>query len=327
MAWNWDAILGIGSALIGANQAKKAQETSTQAQREAADVAYERALPWSTGGLFGAAAFDPRTRTALQTLSPELRKQYDDYMREAGTYAPQIPGYQSEFDRQRALSQGKETDYDTQMGYAKALEGDPFASGKKFYDMQKAVYAPEQEKARLSQEARLLSQGKLGSTGGAGQIEALRKAQEQVDLQAQLGATDKAQALIDTYRSRGAGELNTSGMFRGRAAEEQALIDTMRGRRAGDLGMVESLGQLPMKYAQVGQQIGTGMSGIAEAAANMQSGAAKQLAGTTAAGWGGLAGAVNSVDWNKTFAPQQQVTTYVPGGSYTGSGNMAVWNP
>ena len=306
MGWNWDAIIGIGSSLIAGKQARDAQKESTQAQKEAADVAYERALPWSTGGLFGAAAFDPTTRTALQTLSPELRKQYDAYLREAGLHAKDIPASQKEFYRQRALAKAKEADYATQMGYAKQYEGDPIAAGKKFYEQQKAVYAPEQEKARLAQEARLLAQGRLGSTGGAGQIEALRKAQEQVDLQAQLAATDKAQKLIDSYRNRAAAEQQMAGMFRGRGTEEQALIDTYRGRRASDLGMVESLGLLPSGYSTAGQGIGAGMSNIAQSAAQMQSSAAKQLADTTAAGWGGLAGAVGNVNWNDTFKQQPQ---------------------
>jgi len=257
----WDVALNLGSQYYAGKKAEDAQEVSTEAQKQAADLAYERALPWSTGGLFGAAAFDPRTRTAIQTLSPELRKQYDTYMKRAGTHEQYIPDARK--------------DFETQRGYAGELEGDVYGAGKKFYEMQKALYAPEQEKARLSQESRLLSQGRLGSTGGAGEIEALRKAQEQVDLQAQYAGLDKAQQQI--------------GMFRDRSKEGQALEDVYRGRQAGDLAMVQSLGQLPSSYSAAGQGIGQGLSSIAQTAASMQSTAAQQMADTSAAKWGGLA--------------------------------------
>lgn len=254
-------VVGLGANYYAGKKAEDIQQQSTEAQRQAADLAYERALPWSTGGLFGAAAFDPETRTSIQTLSPDLRARYDAYMKRSGEHEQYIPEARADFEKQR--------------GYAAELEGDVYGAGKKFYEMQKALYAPEQEKTRLSQEARLLAQGRLGSTGGAGQIEALRKSQEQVDLQAQYAGLDKAQQQI--------------GMFRDRSKEGQALQDTYRGRQAGDLGIVESLGRLPQQYASSGQGIGQGLTGIAQSAAGMQSTAAQQMADTSAAKWGGLA--------------------------------------
>ena len=257
----WDVALNLGSQYYAGKKAEDAQEVSTEAQKQAADLAYERALPWSTGGLFGAAAFDPRTRTAIQTLSPELRKKYDAYMKRSGTHGQYIPEARADFEKQR--------------GYAAQLEGDVYGAGKKFYEMQKALYAPQQEKDRLTQESRLLAQGRLGSTGGAGEQEALRKAQEQVDLQAQYAGLDKAQQQI--------------GMFRDRSKEGIALEDMYRARQAGDLAMVQSLGQLPGSYSAAGQGIGQGLSSIAGTAAGMQSSAAQQMADTSAAKWGGLA--------------------------------------
>jgi hypothetical protein len=221
-------------------------------------------LPWSTGGLFGAAAFDPTTRTALQTLSPELRQQYDAYLKQAPTHAQYTPAARQ--------------DFETQRGYAGQLEGDVYGAGKKFYQQQKALYAPEQEKARLDQESRLYAQGRLGTTGGAGDQESLRKAQAQTDLQAQYAGLDKAQQQI--------------GMFRDRSKEGVALEDTYRARQAGDLAMVQSLGQLPASYSAAGQGIGQGLTSIASTAAGMQSSAAQGLAETSAAKWSGLASGV-----------------------------------
>ena len=300
MGFSWDDILSAGSTVVdyykdnkdlinagvnlGANyyagqKAESAQQQSTEAQKQAANLAYERALPWSTGGLFGAAAFDPKTRTAIQTLSPELRKQYDAYMKRSGTHEQYIPEARADFEKQR--------------GYAAELEGDVYGAGKKFYEMQKALYAPQQEKDRLTQEARLLAQGRLGSTGGAGEQEALRKAQGQVDLQAQYAGLDKAQQQI--------------GMFRDRSKEGQALEDMYRARQASDLAMVQSLGQLPTGYAQTGRGIGTGMSPIASTAAGMQNVASQGMADTSAAKWGGLATGIGEY-----LGPKPASNTYDP---------------
>jgi hypothetical protein len=101
----------------------------------------------------------------------------------------------------------------------------------------------------------------LGSTGGANRIEGLRKAQYMQDLQAQYGGLDKAQGMIDTYR----------------------------GRAASDLGMAETIGQLPQKYAETGRGIGTGMSTIAGQAGKMQSAAAQARGASTSNIYGGLA--------------------------------------
>ena len=274
-----DPAVNLGVGYYAGEKAEDIAQQSSAEQRQAAQLAYERSLPWSTGGLFGAAAFDPKTRTAIQTLSPELRAQYDAYLKQAPTHAQYIPEARADFEKQR--------------GYAAELEGDVYGAGKKFYEMQKALYAPQQEKDRLTQEARLLAQGRLGSTGGAGEQEALRKAQGQVDLQAQYAGLDKAQQQI--------------GMFRDRSKEGQALEDMYRARQASDLAMVQSLGQLPTGYAQTGRGIGTGMSPIASTAAGMQNVASQGMADTSAAKWGGLATGIGNY-----LGPKPASNTYDP---------------
>jgi hypothetical protein len=274
-----DPAINLGAGYYAGNKAEDIAQQSSAEQRQAADLAYQRSLPWNTGGLFGAAAFNPKTQTSIQTLSPELRKQYDAYMQRSGTHAQYIPEARADSARQK--------------GYAAELEGDVYGAGKKFYEQQKALYAPQQEKDRLTQESRLLAQGRLGSTGGAGEIEALRAAQGQVDLQAQYAGLDKAQQQI--------------GMFRDRSKEGQALEDVYRGRQASDLAMVQSLGELPSGYAQTGRGIGTGMSSIASTAAGMQNTASKGMADTSAAKWGGLATGIGDY-----FGPKPAANTYDP---------------
>ena len=86
----------------------------------------------------------------------------------------------------------------------------------------------------------------LGSTGGAGRMEALRKAQAMQDLEAQYAGLDKAQGYIDTYRGRG----------------------------TDSLGLAQDIGKLPQQYAETGQGIGSGMREAAFKNASTQAEAA-----------------------------------------------------
>ena len=241
--WGKD-VAGIGATLGAGYLAYKGAGESSDGTERGFQAAAEQQMPWSGGGLFGAATFDPTTRTFVETLSPDMQAQYDDYMTRSGTHEQYVPAARAEFDRNKALGKGQEGGYDTemartagaqadyasQMGYASGLEGDVFGAGKKFYDMQKALYAPEQERARLSQESRLLGQGRLNTKGGAGEIEALRTAQAQVDLEAQYAGLDKAQQQVDTFRGRGREEQQQIDAYLNRAGDQQNLINTYRDR-------------------------------------------------------------------------------------------------
>ena len=224
----------VAVGVYSANKQAKAQGAAASAAERQADLAYKRSLPWDVKGDFGEAIFDEGGRTLGMKLSAPWQSEYDVAMEGAKK----------------------------QRGYISGFEGDPMAAGKTFYDMQKAIYAPEQEKDRLSLESRLLAQGMLGSTGGAGRMEALRKAQAMQDLEAQYAGLDKAQGYIDTYR----------------------------GRSAADLGMAETIGQLPQKYAETGRGIGTGMSSIAGTSANLSSAAAQARGQSQANLYGQYAG-------------------------------------
>lgn len=268
--------LGAGVSLIGQNKAAKAQSAASDAASREAELAYQRSLPWDVKGAFGEAEYDEEGRQLDMSLSQPWQSEYD-----------------------LAMQGAKD-----QRGYIAGMEGDPYAAGQKFYEQQKALYAPDQEKDRLDLEKRLLGQGMFGSSGGAAQTEALRKAQAQVDLQAQYGGLEKAQGLIDTYR----------------------------GRAATDLGMAESIGQMPQKYAETGRGIGTGMSSIAGTAAEL-SGQAAQARGATsgamALGGSGMLSNLaqtwqqNNNAYNKGFDSVNKTNqwsgfsdTYNPGGSY-----------
>jgi len=209
--------VGAGVSLLGQRSARKAQGAASAAAERQAELAYKRSLPWDVKGDFGEAIFDEGGRTLGMKLSAPWQSEYDVAMEGAKK----------------------------QRGYISGFEGDPMAAGKTFYDMQKAIYAPEQEKDRLSLESRLLAQGMLGSTGGAGRMEALRKAQAMQDLEAQYAGLDKAQGYIDTYRGG-----------------------------ADSLGLAQDIGKLPQQYAETGQGIGSGMREAAFKNASTQAEAA-----------------------------------------------------
>ncbi len=231
--------VGAGVSLIGQRKAGKAQDRASAAAERQAELAYERSKPWDVQGAFGGAEFDEDGRQLNLSLSQPWQSEYDIAM----------AGAQKQRD------------------YIAGMEADPMAAGKKFYEMQKAIYAPEQEQARLAQENRLLAQGMLGSSGGASRIEALRKAQEMQDLEAQYAGLDKAQSMIDTYR----------------------------GRSATDLGMAETIGQMPQKYAQTGLQIGSNLGSAAESAAALSSSAAQARGASQANRWLGISGQFNDL--------------------------------
>ena len=254
-------LLGAGIGLLGQRSARKGQASAAAASERAAELAYERSLPWNVKGAFGEANYDEEGRQLDMSLSQPWQSEYD-----------------------LAMQGAKD-----QRGYIAGMEADPMAAGQKFYEMQKALYAPDQEKDRLDLEKRLLGQGMLGSSGGAARQEALRKAQAQVDLQAQYGGLQQAQGMIDTYR----------------------------GRAATDLGMAESIGQMPQKYAETGRGIGTGMSTIAGAAGNMTSSAAQAGAATNAAMSLGLA---------KQFTGMRRGDTWGGGDTWGPSGSQGMFD-
>ena len=256
-------LLGAGVSLLGQSKAAKSQDRASAAAERQAELAYERSKPWDVQGAFGGAEFDDEGRQLDLSLSQPWQSEYDIAM----------SGAQQQRD------------------YIAGMEADPMAAGQKFYEMQKAIYAPEQEKERLAQENRLLAQGMLGSTGGASRIEALRKAQAMQDLEAQYAGLDKAQGYIDTYR----------------------------GRSATDLGTAETIGQMPQKYAQTGLSIGSNLGTAASSAAKLSSSAAQARGASQANRWLGMGGQFNDLvnpkqSWQDRYLDMMQQQGSTPSG-------------
>jgi len=188
MGLPWASLVSAGAGILGGAITGSAAGKLDKKLKGIGDELYKRSKPWDVEGAFGGVEFDQDNQVSKLGLSEDWQSQYEQQLADA----------------------------DAQKAYIAGMEADPMAAGQKFYEMQKALYAPEQESQRLAMENRLLGQGMLGSTGGAGQTQALLEAQRQQDLQAQYAGLDKAQSMIDTYRGRqtqGLGQLFPSSVL------------------------------------------------------------------------------------------------------------------
>ena len=220
-------IVGGGLSFLGQSQAAQAGLEAAQIQadaaRQAATAATAEAIPYTIGSLGGIAEFNANKRAGYLGLSPELSNIYAGALARSGMFGAQ--GYQ----------------------YA-AL--DPFAAGELFYQQSQPYYQQEEDRARTALETRLLAQGRLGSTGGALEQQALQEA---------IG--------------RGQMERRDVGF-----TKAQALVDALIGRERGDIGQAIGLLNVPLQQAAVGRGIGGTLASTAAAGLTSQAESQKLLA-------------------------------------------------
>jgi hypothetical protein len=184
----------LGGALDGKGASGRAGDLSGQ-MGQMSEEQYQRSLPWNVSGEFGGIEYDREGKAVSTSLSQPWQSQLDRLLGRADTTGAQIAKYSA----------------------------DPMIAQQQLYEQQQALFAPQQERDRLSLEARLQAQGKGGSTGGAGEMGALREAQYQQDLARQYGAFDKS--------------LN--------------MGTTMRKWEESDIGQATNIGKLPQDYLQL----------------------------------------------------------------------------
>lgn len=184
----------LGGALDGKGASGRAGDLSGQ-MGQMSEEQYQRSLPWNVSGEFGGIEYDREGKAVSTSLSQPWQSQLDRLLGRADTTGAQIAKYSA----------------------------DPMIAQQQLYEQQQALFAPQQERDRLSLEARLQAQGKGGSTGGAGEMGALREAQYQQDLARQYGAFDKS--------------LN--------------MGTTMRKWEESDIGQATDIGKLPQDYLQL----------------------------------------------------------------------------
>ena len=189
----------VGGMIDSRKSAGRASSLSGQVQGMSQE-AYQRSLPWDVAGEFGSIKYDREGKAISTSLSKPWQGQLDRLLGRATTTGEQISKYSA----------------------------DPMVAQQQLYEQQQALFRPQQERDILSLEARLQAQGKGGSTGGAGEMRALREAQYMKDLAREYGAFDRSM------------DMGT----------------TMRKWEESDIGQATDIGKLPQDYLQMAKSGG-----------------------------------------------------------------------
>ena len=213
------AWMQLGASVLGGifanRQAKKAQQSANQQ----ADWAYQQSRPQNYQGMFGG-----YNTESGEYLNEDMQGRMDNYFNRADQTGAQIGNYSPE-------------------QYAQNM-----------YDMDLQMLNPELAQQSSAQEARLLAQGRLGTTGGAGAQGGLMQAQNMTRL----------------------------GLRRDSYNKSQQQLDNMRRRQQEDMGFGLGLGQMAGGYANQSLNFANQRGQNAWNAANMRSGAALGRAGAMA---------------------------------------------
>jgi len=213
------AWMQLGASVLGGifanKQAKKAQQSANQQ----ADWAYGQSRPQNYQGMFGGY----NTETG-EYLNEDMQARMDAYMNRADATGAQIGNYSPE-------------------EYAQNM-----------YNMDLQMLNPELAQQSSAQEARLLAQGRLGTTGGAGAQGGLMQAQNMTRL----------------------------GLRRDSYNKSQQQLDAMRRRQQEDATFGMGIGNLASGYGAQSLNFANQRAQNAWLAANMKSGAATNRAGANA---------------------------------------------
>ena len=201
--------------ILGNRQAKKAQNSANQN----ADFAMDQSQLREYQGLFG--GYNPESGEYLNT---EWGDRMNQYMNRSTNAANRIQDFSPE-------------------EYAQNM-----------YDTDLALLNPEFEQQSLDNESRLLSQGRLDTTGGAGQTQGLMQAQ-------------------------GMNRLKLRQISYGKSQDQ---LDNMRRREQEDMMAAIGIGQLATPYGNMSLDQARFRSGNAWNSAQMKSGAALGRAGANA---------------------------------------------
>jgi len=192
--------LNAAASIIGGIYANKQAKKAVGAATDQANMAYQQSLPQQYTGMFG--GYDPETG---EFLNQDMQNLMQQYMDRRGQTAAQIQDL------------------------------DPMELQQQLYNQQLGLLQPEQERQALTQESRLLQQGRLGSTGGAGQMQALEEAQGQQRLGLLSNSYQQAQQTQDAMRQREMQDLATMmqiGSIPGQYTGQSMNLAKMRGANA-----------------------------------------------------------------------------------------------
>jgi len=138
-----------------------------------------------------------------------------------------------------------------------AGEFDPFAAAQTQFGRMEDILAPQRDQQRLAQESRLFSQGRLGSTGGAQQQQALEGAFAQQQQQGLYDALGQAQGIQGQQISQGL----ALGQMPGQQ-QTQSLQNLLAMQQSGQqqlMGGVVGGGTQSTSGPGLGQTLGSGL--------------------------------------------------------------------
>ena len=200
----FDAIIGGGLSFLGSRETASAARDAAQANAAAitqnSNAALDAAQPWNVGSIGGTATFDPDSNTAMMGLSPELADIYSGALSRSGIWGQQAGAYGA----------------------------DPMEAANTFYNQQQEYWQPREDQMRTDAETRLMSQGRLGATGGARAMQGLEE------------------AILGGQQQRQTQSLN----------QAQSMISTLLGRETGDIGQATGLLNIPYQLGKLGRGLG-----------------------------------------------------------------------
>lgn len=266
MAGYQDLISG-GLSLLGGQQASGI--TSGAADRIAGMTAYN---PYDVMSGLGTGTFQDGQATAA--LSPQMQ-QFSNLF---GQQAMQGLGYQPDIGQitgmgQQALGLGQ--GFLGQLGTFDPMQ----AAGEQFGRME-SILAPGRQLQTEGLESKLLRQGRLGSTGGSLQQQALSGAHEQ----------SRTQGLYDAFGQAQAAQQNLLGMGQGLTSLGLPMAGYGQQQGMQNLQQMIGLEQLPLQQLQMGGGFGTQQSQAGARGAQYIYDAAQQEADAQAALFSGIGG-------------------------------------
>ena len=231
MAW-----MQLAASVLGGMYANKQAKKAQGAANQQADWAYEQSRPQNYQGMFGG-----YNTESGEYLNEDMQARMDRYMSRSDATGAQIGNYSPE-------------------EYAQNM-----------YDMDLQMLNPELAQQSSAQEARLLAQGRLGTTGGAGAQGGMMQAQNMTRL----------------------------GLRRDSYNKSQMQLDNMRRRQQEDATFGMGIGSLASGYGAQSLNFANQRGQNAWKAANMKSGAALGRAGANAGFINSALGGFNSQGYGK----------------------------
>jgi len=205
--------------LVDSSQSSGRSSDLSGEVRGMSEEQYQRSLPWDATGQFGGITYDREGKAVSTELSAPWQTQMDSLLGRSSLTNEQISKYSS----------------------------DPVAMGMEMAAKKRDLRQPGRNREALSQEARLLSQGKLFTTGGQGQQQMTRDSWGTTDLQ------DEQASYLDALK----------------------LGTTMRDWQKGDIKQAISIGDLPMNYLDLAQSGGISNDPYAKSKVEGAKGASK----------------------------------------------------